>query len=160
MLSNKSVAINLKELMTRINLVDPSELADQHLFAEYRELPRIFTLVLAAQQRGLTPDTAKIPAQYVLGAGHVTFFYNKVYWLTDRFQALIAECLHRGFNIQRQNIPAEAERIQASWWGNYMPTPQAIALSQSRIAEKIAMKPTWYRWSNKVVPCVTNKASC
>jgi len=146
--------------MTRINLVNPSELADQHLFAEYRELPRIFTLVLAAQQRGLTPVTAKIPAQYVLGAGHVTFFYNKVYWLTSRFQALIAECLHRGFNIQHQSTPAEAECIQASWWGDYTPTPQAIALSQNRIAEKIAMKPTWYRWSNKVAPSVANKASC
>gem|GEM_PF-2001583 len=28
--------------MTRINLVSPSVLADQHLIAEWRELPRIF----------------------------------------------------------------------------------------------------------------------
>ena len=27
--------------MTRINLVHPSQLSDQHLMAEYRELPRI-----------------------------------------------------------------------------------------------------------------------
>jgi deoxyribonuclease V len=32
-------------LMTRINLLPPSELADQHLLAEWRELPRIFGLV-------------------------------------------------------------------------------------------------------------------
>lgn len=139
--------------MTRINLVPPAELADQHLFAEYRELPRIFTLVLAAQQRGLTPDTAKIPRQYVLGAGHVTFFYNKIYWLTGRFQELITECMHRGFNIQHQSIPTEVECIQASWWGDYAPTPEALAVSRARIAEKIAMKPSWYRWTNSSPVC-------
>ena len=31
--------------MTRINLTLVSELADQHLMAEYRELPRIFGAV-------------------------------------------------------------------------------------------------------------------
>lgn len=31
--------------MTRINLLPASELTDQHLIAEYRELPRIFTIV-------------------------------------------------------------------------------------------------------------------
>ncbi len=31
--------------MTRINLVPPSELCDQHLLAEYRELTRIPNLV-------------------------------------------------------------------------------------------------------------------
>ena len=31
--------------MTRINLLPPSQLADQHLIAEWRELPRIFGLV-------------------------------------------------------------------------------------------------------------------
>lgn len=31
--------------MTRINLLPPSELADQYLLAEWRELPRIFGLV-------------------------------------------------------------------------------------------------------------------
>lgn len=146
--------------MTRINLVDPSELADQHLFAEYRELPRIFTLVLAAQQRGLTPDTCNIPKQYALGTGHVTFFYNKIYWLTGRFQALVAECLRRGINVQHQNLPKDIELIQTKWWGDYTPTPEAMAASQKRIAAKIAMKPAWYRWSNKVVPCVANKSAC
>lgn len=30
--------------MTRINVVDPRDLTDEHLFAEWRELPRVFTL--------------------------------------------------------------------------------------------------------------------
>lgn len=36
--------------MTRINLLPPAQLADQHLIAEYRELPRIFTLVKSKLQ--------------------------------------------------------------------------------------------------------------
>ena len=31
--------------MTRINLINPEKLTDQHLLAEYRELPRIFWIV-------------------------------------------------------------------------------------------------------------------
>lgn len=146
--------------MTRINLVDPSELADQHLFAEYRELPRIFTLVLAAQQRGLTPDTCNIPKQYALGTGHVTFFYDKLHWLERRFWKLVAECQKRGFSIQHTKVPVVADQLDLAWWNMWVPTPEAIAISQKRIAEKIAMKPTWYRWSNKVVPCVANKSAC
>lgn len=123
--------------MTRINLVDPSTLHSKHLLAEYRELPRVFKLVLAAQQRGLTPDTIAIPKQYVLGPGHVTFFYNKMYWLTGRFQALVAECLHRGFNVQFAEIPKEAALIDACWWRDYVPTPQAIELNAARIKDRM-----------------------
>lgn len=55
--------------MTRINLVPPEELSRQHLVAEYRELPRIFALVRAAQGKGLKPANIKAPAVYVLGRG-------------------------------------------------------------------------------------------
>lgn len=60
--------------MTRINLVPVSELSDQHLIAEYRELPRIFNLVLNAQYKGKYPLDFKISDTYLLGTGHVTFF--------------------------------------------------------------------------------------
>ena len=38
--------------MTRINLVPPKELTDQHLMREYQELPRIVGLVRKAIHRG------------------------------------------------------------------------------------------------------------
>ena len=38
--------------MTRINLTLVSELADQHLMAEYRELPRVFGAVRKHVQNG------------------------------------------------------------------------------------------------------------
>lgn len=41
--------------MTRINVIEPSRLSDQHLGAEYRELPRVFGLVRDAIARGERP---------------------------------------------------------------------------------------------------------
>ena len=48
--------------MTRINLVKVEELSDQHLIAEYRELPRCL------KQKVNLKDA---PDRYTLGKGHV-----------------------------------------------------------------------------------------
>ena len=64
--------------MTRINIVPTSELADQHLVAEYREL----FMVGSALQRTLKSKNrdktlSSLPEKYTLSTGHVKFFYNK-----------------------------------------------------------------------------------
>ena len=121
--------------MTRINLVDPSTLHSKHLLAEYRELPRVFKLVEAAQARGLSPRTARIPPSYVLGTGHVTFFYDKLQWLERRFLALVDECCNRNFNIQHYGVPDLY--LDYHWWNDYEPTPEAIALNAARIKDRM-----------------------
>jgi len=60
--------------MTRINCIPVEELHNKHLLVEYRELPRVFTLAHNAIEKGRWES----PAAYVLGAGHVKFFYNKL----------------------------------------------------------------------------------
>lgn len=66
--------------MTRINTILATDLTDQHLFAEYREITRIFALVAAACQKHSVPAIlTKIPANYRMGAGHVLFFMTN--WL-------------------------------------------------------------------------------
>ena len=60
--------------MTRINLVPPEELCDQHLLAEHRELTRIPNAVAKGKYH-----LKGQPAEYKLGEGHVRFFFNK--WL-------------------------------------------------------------------------------
>ena len=127
----------LENAMTRINLVDPRTLHSKHLLAEYRELPRVFKLVEAAQARGLSPSTIRIPPTYVLGTGHVTFFYDKLQWLERRFLLLVAECLKRGFNIQYIKVPKLADYLDAHWWNNYEPTPEAIALNVARVKDRM-----------------------
>ena len=121
--------------MTRINLVPPETLHTKHLLAEYRELPRVFGLVVAAQARGLTPATAKISPHYVLGPGHVTFFYDKLSWLADRFDQLVIECMRRGFGIKHLR-PPEFD-VDNHWCNDWTPRPEDIALSAARIAERM-----------------------
>lgn len=48
--------------MTRINVVPVFELSDQHLMAEYRELPRVIKQKI---------NTTDAPRLYKLGLGHV-----------------------------------------------------------------------------------------
>jgi deoxyribonuclease (pyrimidine dimer) len=67
--------------MTRINVVAPRDLTDQHLLAEYRELPRVFTLAQAWLDRG---KPGALPERYALGTGHVKFFYDKTDYLAKR----------------------------------------------------------------------------
>ena len=84
--------------MTRVNIVPPNELTDQHLIAEYREI----TMVPAALHRTLNSKTGlrknKISTHYTLNAGHVYFFYDKGKYLHNRYYELIDEMKRRGFS--------------------------------------------------------------
>ena len=64
--------------MTRINIVNPSELTDQHLIAEYREI----TMVPGSLKRTLVSKIGyqekKVPERYTLNSGHVYFLYNNI----------------------------------------------------------------------------------
>lgn len=119
--------------MTRINLVPPEILHRKHLVAEYRELPRVFSLARLS---------AEIPPAYTLGKGHVTFFYNKLGFLAKRFELIVAEMLRRGY---KPAIPADAMwhksemaggTVPAMLYGSYQPTPEAIALNVERIKQR------------------------
>ena len=84
--------------MTRINIIPVSELTDQHLIAEYREI----TMVPAALIRTLNSKAGfsknKIPAKFTLNRGHVYFFYDKGLYLDKRYLLLVQEMILRGFN--------------------------------------------------------------
>lgn len=120
--------------MTRINVVDPATLTGKHLVAEYRELPRIFALSYAAQERGEDPETH--PAEYRLGEGHVKFFYSRLGWLTKRFHALVAEMQKRGYKTTYITPPVFAHKKE--WMQDWEPTPHAIQINTDRINERNA----------------------
>ena len=127
--------------MTRINLVPPEELCDQHLLAELRELPRIPNAVLKGRY-----SLEGMPKEYTLGKGHVKFFYNKLSFLMVRYDCLMREACMRGFNISYR-FPMASVLTDYSITGlvnTYFPTPEALALNRARIAERLeAMKPRW-----------------
>ena len=80
--------------MTRVNLVPPGELTDQHLFAEFRELKMIpKSLARSLRARGLEGVVRMVPAKFTLGTGHVSFFYDKGAYLAARYELLIAELI-------------------------------------------------------------------
>lgn len=130
--------------MTRINLIPPVELTDRHLIAEYRELPRIFGLVLRAVLRGESPLDPKNPKEYTLGTGHLRFFYPRLTFCFNRYRALIDECVSRGFRVQYTEPDEQWKNsIPKEWWQDYKPTIKAIELNRSRIRQRLeeASKP-------------------
>lgn len=137
--------------MTRINLVPVQELADQHLMAEYRELPRVFGAVQKHIDAGKKIKDFKISPTYILGTGHVTFFYNKLLYLSNRHEQIVLECIKRGINIsniEKYNI----SHFPSVWCNDYEPTEQEIEISRARLIEKLIMKPQWYKFSTDSVP--------
>ena len=142
--------------MTRINLVPPSELMDQHLFAEFREIkmvPKALQRSLEAAKKRTNATNAaatvlnSIPKAFTLNTGHVCFFYNKGAYLTERYESLKNELTRRGFNFNVDSVfDPDAVFKNAAFNNNYVPTPEAFSVVRQRIAEKIAMKPSWYRY--------------
>jgi len=118
--------------MTRINLVDPKVLSDKHLLAEYRELPRIFALAYKAYVRGdrLSPDRT-----YVLGPGHVRFFYDKLWWLRKRFHLLVHEMKQRGWKPSYNDVPTEYH-LATAWQKDWFPTQSDIDINLTRLRER------------------------
>ena len=130
--------------MTRINIISPSELTDQHLIAEYREI----TMVPAALSRTLKSKTGfkkeRISKNYTLNTGHVYFFYDKGLYLNKRYDELVKEMKIRGFNPDpNRKFPKEV--FPKELYNDWMPTLEDQKIIRKRLAEKIAMKPNWYR---------------
>jgi deoxyribonuclease (pyrimidine dimer) len=115
--------------VTRINVIPPSHLADQHLLAELRELPRTFGLVHR------TGD----PESYRMGKGHVRFFADKPNWLRNRQRDLHTEALARGFKPSYQ--PPESTGPD-----EWAPDDDAININLERLQERLAGKPGFYRY--------------
>ena len=132
--------------MTRINLVNPSELSDQHLIAEYREI----FMVGSALQRSLKSKSwgktiTKLPKEFTLNRGHVKFFYNKGRYLHKRYLKIIEEMKDRGMN------PDPARKFKREQWpkefyNDWEPEKEDLAIVRERIKDKVNQKPDWYRW--------------
>ncbi len=122
--------------MTRINVVPPAELTREHLIAEYRELPRVFSLVSKHVGHG-RPKPDHAPTEYRLGPGHIMFFYDKLAWLAARHQDLIAEMQRRGYvPTMTGSLMVKFAELPAWCWGPYDPTPVAMAVNRQRLAER------------------------
>lgn len=150
--------------MTRINLVHPSELTDQHLFAEFREIKMVPKAlqrsIHAAQSRGDCLDDVyvSIPNKFTLNRGHVSFFYDKGTYLEHRFADLRLELAKRDITYNRDSVlDSDGVFSTLPYYFNrdYIPTPEALTIIRKRIAERIAAKPNWYRYYGKPISNLT-----
>tara|TARA_B100000700_G_scaffold5270_1_gene5830 strand:- start:3391 stop:3792 length:402 start_codon:yes stop_codon:yes gene_type:complete len=132
--------------MTRINLIEPNELTNQHLVAEYRE---IFMVGSSLQRSLKSPSWEKtkntLPTEFTLNGGHVKFFYNKGKYLNKRYLKLIKEMKRRGMNPD-PNRKFKKEQWPNELYKDWHPTSKDIKIIKKRIEEKINLKPDWYRY--------------
>lgn len=126
--------------MTRINVIPATELTDQHLMAEYRELP----MVLAAARRS-DPARYKATTQYTLNRGHVMFFYDKKKWLFNRYLDLIEELFTRQYDIRPSERVVDFTPLDKFPQTMWYPDSHAAAINIARLVERIEQKPAWYR---------------
>lgn len=135
--------------MTRVNLIDPVELYDQHLIAEYREL-RLLTANLKrilSTEKGR--DKRRIPSKFTLNAGHVLFFSDKGRYITNRYSRLQREMVDRGF------IPSLPTLDVTAWppgfFNDWTPSEDDMNIVRERIALRVSQRPGWYRYRGNIV---------
>ena len=122
--------------MTRINVIPPTELHRTHLVAEYREIVRVFDLARKCQYE---LHKKKIPNEYTLGTGHVLFFYDKLKFISERYDNLCQEMTDRGYTCNRVSKQELEQGIERSLFWNYEPTTQAIEINKARINERLGV---------------------
>ena len=138
--------------MTRINAdYELKKLTDQHVMAEYRELP----MVIAALKRSLRTQPTntvlkKIPNSFTLNKGHVTFFYNKLTFLSKRYDRLIIELKERGYKLDADR-KLDFNDIPDVFFNDWHAKEKDNIIIENRISEKIQMKPHWYRYYGKPI---------
>lgn len=119
--------------MTRINCGIPvEELTNRHLLAEAREIKRIPNSVSKGRC-----NLNNIPEQFTLGKGHVSFFYDKLLYLKNRYEKIYQECKNRGFKVSYwgdawNNVPKHL-------MNNYIPTEKDRQIIRKRINEKLKL---------------------
>lgn len=134
--------------MTRINSnLKPELLLDQHLMAEYRELPMVF----AALRRSLRTKSVRdvlesIPPRFTLNEGHVTFFYDKLLFLHNRYERLKDELRTRGVQISEDRAMYDYLEYPKEFQNNWTSTKIDDLVVITRIQEKHQMKPDWYKY--------------
>ncbi len=135
--------------MTRINLINPCELSDQHLIAEYREIFMIGSaLQRSIHSKNWRRTKENLPKEFTLNTGHVKFFYNKGKYLHKRYIELTKEMFNRGMhpNPDRQ---FKKEQWPGHLYNDWEPKNKDIQIIRQRIQDKINQKPNWYRWTRK-----------
>ncbi|UOF83024.1 endonuclease V [Caudoviricetes sp.] len=128
--------------MTRINAgVPPATLCDQHLIAEYRELPR-----MVAFAHTCTLEVAMAHPTFTLGTGHMKSVVRFGAYLSFRHKWIVAEMRCRQFEptmpaVTTEQFPAWAREFPSDEW-----LAAARIIVEQRIRDRIATMKKPARW--------------
>lgn len=126
--------------MVRVNLLNPKNLTDQHLMAEYYEILMLATYIKKH------PSLEKLPEHYVLGKGHMRFFKDKVGYLKKRHERIVKEMKKRGFNPkQRFTLKGFNKKALNDW----KPSKEDKKIIKKRLIQRIKLKPKFYKYYRK-----------
>lgn len=121
--------------------IDPKLLMDQHLIAEYREIP----MIIGSLKKNNYIYKSSMPKKLCLGTGHMTFWKNKLSYLKKRWDEVVNEMQKRGFKTNMIfEIPKECPTYLINDWS---PSKEESAIIRNRIKEKILLKPEFYKWN-------------
>jgi deoxyribonuclease (pyrimidine dimer) len=131
--------------MTRVNAgVDPSELHRLHLIAEYREIPMIpASLRRSLRTRTLDSILRDVPTRFTLNRGHVTFFADKLGYLSERYERVKSEMRSRNYFVDPNRDPGFIGLPEVCY-GGWTETPEARQIILDRIAFRKSEKPHIY----------------
>lgn len=131
--------------MTRINLIPVEELSDQHLIAEYKELPRCIKQNI---------NILDAPRNYTLGKGHMKWARRNWNFLLARYSLICDEMDYRGFH-RKYSVKDLYDYFHSHYKFEeivYVPSIVDLEISRNRIKEKLLLKPDFYRWTNREKP--------
>ncbi len=123
--------------------INPKDLTDQHLIAEYREL----FIPFGMNKKYGEPKT--VPNKFTLNKGHINFFRNKLLYLENRWDYIVTEMEMRGFNPKYNTFIYDLNAFDKSLVNTWMPDDNDTKLIKERIIERVKQKPNFYR-KNKV----------
>lgn len=133
--------------LTRINTIHPSDLLDQWLIAEWRELPRIPNNILSGKAV-ITLSTT--PKNYKLGANHVRFFYNKLLYLQKRHAIICDEMDRRGINRDKSvvvNLYGLNSTHRNTLCNDWIPTKDSHGILIERLCERFELRKKPYAFT-------------
>jgi deoxyribonuclease (pyrimidine dimer) len=118
--------------MTRISADYAHQLTDKHLNKERIEVLRVPNAIKSGKAK---VDLKKIPKDFRLGAGHVTFFYDKIGFLKKHYENLTNEAIKRGFNPT--DFSDAFEDIPSHLMKDYIPTLHDRQIVKERIIDRL-----------------------
>jgi deoxyribonuclease (pyrimidine dimer) len=127
--------------MTRINVVPVNELCNQHMFAEWREMPRLVGNLKQSLSRKKPFSMDEISPSYILGTGHVKFFYDKFQFLYNRHVELTKALIDKGYDIQPDSKILKS--VDDEWFNDWKPSNVDLKLNRQRIKDRMPENPRW-----------------